>query len=90
MKEKNGYVPVLYYTNGYEIHIIDELYVDRQVMGFHSIDELEYMIQRRNRKPMTNIVIDDSIVGRPYQKQAVTKVCERFNEKYLRSCGTLY
>lgn len=85
MKEQYGYVPVLYYTNGYEIRVIDGLYVDRRVMAFHSLEELEYMLQRRDREPLDNIQVDTSIAGRPYQIQAVTKVCERFNEKYLRS-----
>lgn len=85
MKEKYGYVPVLYYTNGYEIRVMDGLYVDRPVIGFHSMDELRYMIQRRSRGKIENMKVDTSIAGRPYQIQAITKVCERFSEKYSRS-----
>lgn len=85
MRKKYGYIPVLYYTNGYETRIIDGIYPDRPVMGFHSISELEYIIQKRNRKPMENIRVDKTIAGRPYQIQAITKVCERFNDNYRRS-----
>ena len=48
MEKIYGYKPVLYYTNGYVTKVIDGLYPDREVMAFHTIDELELMIQRRN------------------------------------------
>lgn len=80
-----GYVPILYYTNGYEIYVIDGLYAARQVMGFHSKEELRYMLQRRNRKHIDSNKYNSSIAGRPYQIEAVTTVCERFNAKYLRN-----
>ena len=85
MKAQYGYVPVLYYTNGYEIYVIDGLYPSRKVMAFHSMDELEYMIQKRDRLDMSDLKIRDDISGRPYQKMAITKVCEHFNEKHRRS-----
>lgn len=85
MQAKYGYTPILYYTNGYEIRVIDGLYVDRQVMGFHSIDELDLLIKRRKRKIIEKSHIDTSIAGRPYQIQAVTTICERFNSKFRRS-----
>ena len=84
MKNKYGYVPVLYYTNGYEIFVIDGTYPARHVMAFHSLDELEYMIQKRNRNDITDLTIKDEITNRPYQKMAITKICERFNEKQRR------
>ncbi len=84
MKKKYGYVPVLYYTNGYEIYIVDGTYPARRVMAFHSLDELEYMLQKRNRHDITDLTINDDITNRPYQKMAITKICERFNEKQRR------
>ena len=84
MKAEYGYVPVLYYTNGYDIYVIDGLYAARQVRGFHSMTELQYMIQKRNRNKITDFRINDSISGRPYQKMAITSVCERFNDMYRR------
>ena len=47
MKRKYGYTPVLYYTNGYSLKVIDGIYPDRELMAYHTIDELELMIQRR-------------------------------------------
>lgn len=85
MKVVYGYVPVLYYTNGYEIYVIDGIYPSRKIVAFHSLEELEYLIQKRGRNNILDININDNISGRPYQKMAITGVCERFNEKYRRS-----
>ena len=85
MKAEYGYVPVLYYTNGYEIYVIDGLYAARQVRGFHCISELQDLIQKRGRNKITDFRINDAISGRPYQKMAITSVCERFNDMYRRS-----
>lgn len=84
MKKEYGYTPILYYTNGYEIYVIDGLYPARKVMAFHSLDELNYMIQKRNRNDITDLTIRDDISGRPYQKMAITNICERFNQKQRR------
>lgn len=85
MRKQYGYVPVLYYTNGYEIYVIDGLYPARKVMSFHTLEDLEYMIQKRDRIAMKDLRIEDRITGRPYQKIAITKTCERFNANYRRS-----
>ena len=84
MKKVYGYKPVLYYTNGYKTKIIDGIYPDRDVMAFHSQAELERMIQRRQRGDITDLKINDDITNRPYQKIAITKVCEWFNTKHRR------
>ena len=84
MRKQYGYIPVLYYTNGYEIWVIDGTYPSRRVMAFHTLEELVYMIQKRDRKDITDLTINDKISGRPYQKMAITNICERFNEKQRR------
>ena len=85
MKEKYGYIPVLYYTNGYEIYVIDGTYPARKVMAFHTKEELQYMLQKRIRNDISDLTIRDDISGRPYQKMAITNVCERFNDKQRRA-----
>lgn len=84
MKDKYGYNPVLYYTNGYEIYVVDGTYPSRRVMAFHTLDELEYMLQKRSRNDITDLKINDDITNRPYQKMAITSICERFNERQRR------
>lgn len=84
MKKKYGYVPVLYYTNGYEIYVIDGTYPARKVVAFHTLGELTYMLQKRSRGDITDLNVRNDISGRPYQKMAITSICERFNDKYRR------
>ncbi len=84
MKKQYGYTPVLYYTNGYEIQCIDGLYSDRRLCAFHTLAELELLIQRRGRKDITDLRIREDITNRPYQKMAITGLCERLNKKFRR------
>ena len=84
MEKEDGYKPVMYYTNGYSTWIIDGLYPDRKVMAFHSLQDLEWMIQKRNRKSILDKSINDEITGRPYQKIAITKICESFEKMHRR------
>ena len=84
MKKIYGYKPVMYYTNGYQTKIIDGIYPDRSVMAFHTLEELELMIQRRERGDITDLKINDDITNRPYQKMAITSICEWLNIKHRR------
>lgn len=84
MKKVYGYKPVLYYTNGYSIKIIDGIYPDRPVMAFHTMEDLELMLQRRTRGDITDLSINDEITNRPYQKMAITNICEWLNAKHRR------
>jgi len=81
LEKQYGIYPVIYYTNGYETWLIDGLgYPPRSVYGFHTIDELESLIQKRGTNKITDLSIDNNIAGRPYQRIAVTSVCEHFNK----------
>lgn len=84
MKAKYGYIPILYYTNGYEIRCIDGIYPPRRLLAFHTESELELLLLRRNRGNITNIKINDNITNRGYQKQAITAICDRLNKKHRR------
>ena len=84
MEKQYGYRPVLYYTNGYEIQCVDGLYPDRQLYAFHTLAELELLIQRRGRKDITDLRIREDITNRPYQRMAITNLCERLNKKFRR------
>ena len=84
MKAVYGYKPIMYYTNGYSTSIIDGIYPDRPVAAFHSLEELELMMQRRSRGKITDLKINDEITNRPYQKIAITKICEWLNENHRR------
>ena len=86
LEKQYGIRPVIYYTNGYELNIIDGLgYPNRRLLGFHTIAELELLIQRKSRQNISDFKINESIAGRYYQKTAVTAVCEHFNSKHRRA-----
>lgn len=87
LEKKYGTRPIIYYTNGYETNIIDDLgYPSRTIYGFHTHDELELLIQRKQRKDITDLKIQDNITNREYQKRAITSVCEHFNKKKTSPC----
>ena len=79
--------PIIYYTNGKEIYMWDDLsYPERKVSGFYTQDELQLLIKRRNSKEnLEHIYIANDIANRPYQLEAVKKVCESFEEKHRRA-----
>lgn len=85
LEAKYGVKPVIYYTNGYEIYCIDSLgYPPRRLFGFHSRENLELLIQRQSRSPITDLRIDENITNRAYQKQAITSICEHLNSFHRR------
>ena len=87
LAQKYGYLPIVYYTDGYHIFCIDQLgFPARRVFDFHSVEELELLKQRRTmRQDTTTPVIDDNITNRDYQKKAVTAVCRAFTQNRRRS-----
>ena len=78
--------PIIYYTNGKEIYMWDDLsYPERKVSGYYTQDELQLLIKRRDSKEnLEHIYITNNIANRPYQLEAVKKVCESFEQKHRR------
>lgn len=84
LEKKHGQRPVIFYTNGFETHMVDDYndYTERRIFGFRTQDELQLMVDRRSsRKSLNNIIIKDSISNRYYQKEAITKICEDLEQK---------
>lgn len=84
LENKYGIRPIIYYTNGYSIKIIDGIYPPRQVFGFHKKDELEYLIQKRSIT-LEDTTVDSTICGRYYQQDAIHEVIKHLNSKHSRS-----
>ena len=85
LEKKYGVRPVIYYTNGYVTKVIDGLgYPDRDVISFHSHDDLEYIMQKRGRADIKDMTIDETITDRPYQKTAIKSLVEWLNMKHRR------
>ena len=78
--------PVIYYTNGYEHWFWDDTaHAPRYVQGFHKKDELELLMQRRSSKlSLTTSKINDAIVERSYQHQAIRSVTEAMEKHNQR------
>lgn len=76
--------PLIFTTNGFEIYLTDD-YNDlpmRRVSGIFTKDELQLNIDRRKiRQPLNHISINDAITDRPYQKEAVTAICDAVMKK---------
>ena len=85
LEAQYGVRPVIYYTNGFQTYIIDGLgYPPKRLYSFHSEDDLERLIQKRNRKDITDFSINDNITDRYYQKTAIKAVCEHYNSKHRK------
>lgn len=85
LEQQYGVRPVIYYSNGYRTYVIDGLgYPDRELLGFHTADELELLIQRRERGQITDFSINDQITDREYQKRGIKAICEHFNTNHRR------
>jgi len=78
--------PVIFYTNGYEQWIWDDLnYPPRQIQGFLKKDELERLIFRRSHRKRLHLVqVNSNIVGRSYQKEAIGRITETFDDRQGR------
>ena len=91
LEKKYNQRPISFYTNGFETFICDD-YSERRVYGFYKKSELQLMIDRRiTRKSLDNIKISDDISNRYYQKEAITSVCEAFENKQRKAllvCAT--
>jgi type I restriction enzyme R subunit len=78
--------PVIYYTNGYEHWLWDDLAAPpRRVQGFNKKAELELLMQRRDgKKSIALEKINDDIAGRGYQHQAIRSVAEAIEQHNQR------
>ena len=82
-----GVRPLIFTTNGCEISSPNDSfgYAQRAISGFLTQDELQLEVDRRKqRKPLVSIEISDKITNRPYQKEAVTAVCDAISKKHRK------
>ncbi|MGP0594673.1 type I restriction endonuclease subunit R [Nitrospira sp. T9] len=82
-KQIGGELPFCFYTNGHETYFWDlDNYPPRKVVGFPTRDDLErFQYIRRNRKPLTQELINAAIAGRDYQIRAIRAVLEGIEQK---------
>lgn len=82
-KQKGGELPFCFYTNGLETYFWDlGNYPPRKIVGFPTRDDLErFQYIRRNRKPLTQELINTTIAGRDCQIRAIRSVLEAIEQK---------
>lgn len=82
-KQVGGELPFCFYSNGHDIYFWDlDNYPPRKVVGYPTRDDLErFAYIRRNRKPLTQELINTSIAGRDYQIRAIRAVLEGIERK---------
>ena len=88
LEKKYGHRPVIFYTNGFDIWIWDDAqdFPPRKLFGFYSKDSLQHLAnyQRLHKKPLDAIKINEQIVDRLYQLEAIKRVSERFTQKHRK------
>lgn len=79
--------PVIFYSNGYQTYIWDDLnYPPREVQGFLKKDELERLIFRRtNRKQLHLLQVNNAIVNRSYQIEAIGTITQNFSQNIRKA-----
>ncbi len=87
LQNRYGRRPLIFTTNGFEFFYTNDYmgYPRREVAGFFTQEELQLEIDRRKQRvPLENINIKDEITNRPYQKEAVTAVCDAISKKHRK------
>ena len=84
-----GHRPVIFYTNGFDIWIWDDAqgFPPRKLYGFYSKDSLQHLAnyQRAERKPLDTLEINEAIIDRLYQIEAIKRVSDRFANKHRKA-----
>ena len=85
LERQYGIRPVIYYSNGFQTFVIDGLgYPPRQILGFHSQEDLLVIHRSRGRSGITDQNVKDNITDREYQKRAIHSICDHFNKMHRR------
>lgn len=89
LEHEYGTRPVIVYTNGFDIWMWDDLqgFPPRGLFGFYSKDSLQHLVryQRVRKQPLDSVAIDQRIVDRLYQIEAIKRVAERFSQKHRKA-----
>lgn len=85
IEKKQGRRPVVFLTNGFETHIVDNQYPERKCAMIYSKRDLEKLFNLQSmRSSLKYITVDKSIAGRYYQEGAIKAVCDSFGTKNRR------
>ena len=82
IEKHQSFRPFGFLTNGYDIYFADiGVSARREVFGFFTREDLENLLYiRQNSKPLSSVEINNKIVDRSYQHEAIRRVCEAFEQ----------
>jgi len=80
IEKHQSFRPFGFLANGLEIHFVDVgIAHKREVFGFFTREDMENLLYiRQNAKPLSSIEINNTIVDRSYQHEAIRRVGEAF------------
>ena len=85
-----GIRPVIFYTNGYQIYMIDGVGGPaRRVFSFYSLKELHTLITRRKLGKIEDTHVDSKISDRYFIQSACTKVCEAYSNHRRKALNVM-
>ena len=80
LKDKFGIMPVIFYTNGYQIYMVDGVGGPaRRVFGYYSLKELHSLIVRRKLGAIKDTRVNQEISDRYFIQNACTAVCAAYS-----------
>ena len=89
LERRFNHRPVIFYTNGFDIWIWDDaqMFPPRKLYAFYSQDSLQHLAnyQRAQKKALDTIRINEEIVDRLYQLEAIRRIAERFTQRHRRA-----
>lgn len=87
ISKKQEYTPFGFMSNGVNTYFWEVgLAHPRLVAGFFSPDDLNRLLfLRQNHKPLNETLVNRAIASRPYQQEAVRRVCEVFADGKRRA-----
>lgn len=85
LEKKYGVRPVIYFTNGFKLYVVDRLgFPKRQIAAFHTLEDLQLLQRRQGRADITDLSVNQNISGRYYQIAGIHALCHHFNTKHRR------
>ncbi|MGI6653069.1 MAG: DEAD/DEAH box helicase family protein [Christensenellales bacterium] len=87
LEAKHGRRPMMFLCNGFDTWFWDDTSAPpRRVSGVFSQGDLQkLMLRRRNRKPLSQMPINNDITGRYYQLAAIRAVCDSIEQGARKS-----
>ncbi len=74
-----GVLPVIFYTNGYQIYMVNGKSPARRVFGYYTLEELHSLIVRRSLGEIEDKKVNTEISDRYFIQNACTSVCETYS-----------